>query len=164
MRYVWHSIAKPTSTSNQMSVYKGHTGSPHSFHSGLPSERINLSPFTKDFRGGGHTMSLLWICCLALSGGLTQSKQKICCMLAQKCLKHLPHCTCTYMYILSMPLLPTPWASSPKPWFSIANSRICAFIEIPCTLTLAWLVWLESQSQNSVGWRKWLERQCAVER
>ena len=28
-------------------------------HSGLPSERINLSPFTKDFRGGGHLMSLL---------------------------------------------------------------------------------------------------------
>ena len=27
-------------------------------HSGLPSERINLSPFTKDFRGGGHTMSV----------------------------------------------------------------------------------------------------------
>ena len=23
----------------------------------LPSERINLSPFTKDFRGGGHTTS-----------------------------------------------------------------------------------------------------------
>ena len=28
-------------------------------HSGLPSERINLSPFTKDFRGGGHFMSLI---------------------------------------------------------------------------------------------------------
>ena len=28
------------------------------FISGLPSERINLSPFTKDFRGGGHLMSL----------------------------------------------------------------------------------------------------------
>ena len=27
-------------------------------NSGLPSERINLSPFTKDFRGGGHTMSV----------------------------------------------------------------------------------------------------------
>ena len=27
-------------------------------HSGLPSVRINLSPFTKDFRGGGHTMSV----------------------------------------------------------------------------------------------------------
>ena len=26
--------------------------------SGLPSKRINLSPFTKDFRGGGHLMSL----------------------------------------------------------------------------------------------------------
>ncbi len=24
-------------------------------NSGLPSERINLSPFTKDFRGGGHS-------------------------------------------------------------------------------------------------------------
>ena len=28
-------------------------------YSGLPSERINLSPFTKDFRGGGHFMSLI---------------------------------------------------------------------------------------------------------
>ena len=27
-------------------------------YSGLPSERINLSPFTKDFRGGGHIMSV----------------------------------------------------------------------------------------------------------
>ena len=27
-------------------------------YSGLPSERINLSPFTKDFRGGGHIMSI----------------------------------------------------------------------------------------------------------
>ena len=48
----------------------------NSFHSGLPSERINLSPFTKDFRGGGHTMSLLWICCLApLPGGLRKSNK-----------------------------------------------------------------------------------------
>ena len=29
-----------------------------SSYSGLPSERINLSPFTKDFRGGGHVMSM----------------------------------------------------------------------------------------------------------
>ena len=27
-------------------------------NSGLPSERINLSPFTKDFRGGGHILSM----------------------------------------------------------------------------------------------------------
>jgi len=27
-------------------------------NSGLPSGRINLSPFTKDFRAGGHTMSV----------------------------------------------------------------------------------------------------------
>ena len=45
------------------------------FHSGLPSERINLSPFTKDFRGGGHSMSLLWICCPAPLGGLTKIKE-----------------------------------------------------------------------------------------
>ena len=44
------------------------------YHSGLPSERINLSPFTKDFRGGGHSMSLLWICCLAPLEGLTKAK------------------------------------------------------------------------------------------
>ena len=37
-------------------VYKA--GVSRTPHSGLPSERINLSPFTKDFRGGGHTMSV----------------------------------------------------------------------------------------------------------
>ena len=31
---------------------------PGSNHSGFPSIRINLSPFTQDFRGGEHMMSL----------------------------------------------------------------------------------------------------------
>ena len=31
---------------------------PKSLFSSLPSEQIYLSPFTKDFRGGGHLMSL----------------------------------------------------------------------------------------------------------
>ena len=47
---------KTTSTLETSVVYKSLL--PASRYSGLPSERINLSPFTKDFRGGGHTMSL----------------------------------------------------------------------------------------------------------
>lgn len=39
-------------------VLVGHLPGRFVNHSGFPSERINLSPFTKDFRGGEHMMSL----------------------------------------------------------------------------------------------------------
>ena len=48
---------KPTIAWHESSVYKACFSLP-GHCSGLPSERINLSPFTKDFRGGGHLMSL----------------------------------------------------------------------------------------------------------
>ena len=32
-------------------------------YSGSPSKRINLSPFTKDFRGGEHIDESYGICC-----------------------------------------------------------------------------------------------------
>ena len=50
-------VMTPLETHNVDSTPKGYIRPPTtvSNHSGLPSERINLSPFTKDFRGGGHS-------------------------------------------------------------------------------------------------------------
>ena len=48
-------ICSITSRSHYMQVFSYYSGPPYNpnqFNSGFPSKRINLSPFTKDFRGG----------------------------------------------------------------------------------------------------------------
>ena len=46
---------KPITAFGGLPVYIKGPVAADKINSGLPSERINLSPFTKDFRGGGHS-------------------------------------------------------------------------------------------------------------
>lgn len=53
-------------------LYRGH----EFVNSGFPSERINLSPFTKDFRGGEQLNESWAICFVACFGEPYHGKQK----------------------------------------------------------------------------------------